>query len=237
MSIVRKFIWNNRKLDKEDLLSGLCNHSFNLIYNVSDRSKCNCPKGKDSWFHTYKCDSVSREDYSRWVSNLFTEILRYNDECEKRKERAEFWEGKFSVLRQENNKLRKQNKTKNPDTIYLLNLLADIREAAGDPEGKLMQDELVEHIRRLREKAEEYEKIQKTNKQTYKTKDKIKSNTTGSNLTGTVIQSYWHLDGETGQSPHMRHVVRWNTGAIEDLWEGEISLDNEVLNYYGGQEK
>ena len=29
-------------------------------------------------------------------------------------------------------------------------LIADIRAAAGDPEGKLMQDELVERIRRMR---------------------------------------------------------------------------------------
>lgn len=32
----------------------------------------------------------------------------------------------------------------------LLYLLARIREAAGDPEGKLMQDELVEQIRKIR---------------------------------------------------------------------------------------
>ncbi len=31
-----------------------------------------------------------------------------------------------------------------------LRLIADIRAAAGDPEGKLMQDELVERIRRMR---------------------------------------------------------------------------------------
>lgn len=35
-----------------------------------------------------------------------------------------------------------------------LRLLADIREAAGDPEGKLMQDELVARIRRMREGLE-----------------------------------------------------------------------------------
>lgn len=62
--------------------------------------------------------------------------------------------------------------------------------------------------------------------QTYKTKDRVRSNTTGSSLIGTVIQSYWHLDGEAGQSPHMRHVVKWDTGVNEDLWEGEISLDS-----------
>jgi hypothetical protein len=36
----------------------------------------------------------------------------------------------------------------------LLNLLADIRAAAGDPEGKLMQDELVEHIAQLYRNSE-----------------------------------------------------------------------------------
>jgi len=39
----------------------------------------------------------------------------------------------------------------------LLHLLARIREAAGDSEGKLMQDELVEHIRKLREQRDIYE--------------------------------------------------------------------------------
>ena len=35
-----------------------------------------------------------------------------------------------------------------------LNLLADIRAAVGDPHGRLMQDELVEHCKRLRTAAE-----------------------------------------------------------------------------------
>lgn len=34
--------------------------------------------------------------------------------------------------------------------MRLLNLLAEIRAAVGDPEGRLMQDELVEHCRALR---------------------------------------------------------------------------------------
>lgn len=42
--------------------------------------------------------------------------------------------------------------TDNTDTLNAaLRLLADIREAAGDPEGKLTQDELVARIRRMRE--------------------------------------------------------------------------------------
>lgn len=36
-----------------------------------------------------------------------------------------------------------------------LRLIADIREAAGDPEGKLMQDELVATIRRMQEERTE----------------------------------------------------------------------------------
>lgn len=39
---------------------------------------------------------------------------------------------------------------------YFLSLLADIRAAAGDPEGKLMQDELVEHITGMAQDAERY---------------------------------------------------------------------------------
>lgn len=42
--------------------------------------------------------------------------------------------------------------TDNADTLAAaLRLIADIREAAGDPDGKLMQDELVERIREWRE--------------------------------------------------------------------------------------
>jgi hypothetical protein len=40
-----------------------------------------------------------------------------------------------------------------------LSLLADIRMAAGDPTGKLMQTELVRHIRGLRECADTLRKI------------------------------------------------------------------------------
>ena len=40
----------------------------------------------------------------------------------------------------------------------LLGLLADIRAAAGDPEGKLMQDELVEHIRAIYDLGEAHKR-------------------------------------------------------------------------------
>ena len=40
-----------------------------------------------------------------------------------------------------------------------LRLLANIREAAGDPEGKLMQDELVAKINRMREALEGIMKV------------------------------------------------------------------------------
>jgi hypothetical protein len=41
------------------------------------------------------------------------------------------------------------------DGFLLLSLLADIRAAAGDREGRLMQAELVEHIRKLKARADE----------------------------------------------------------------------------------
>ena len=45
--------------------------------------------------------------------------------------------------------------TDNADTLNAaLRLIADIREAAGDLGGKLMQDELVARIRRMREGLE-----------------------------------------------------------------------------------
>lgn len=42
------------------------------------------------------------------------------------------------------------------EDLALLSLLADIRKAAGDPTGKLMQDELVAHIAALRVNADRY---------------------------------------------------------------------------------
>jgi hypothetical protein len=45
------------------------------------------------------------------------------------------------------------------DGFLLLSLLADIRAAAGDREGRLMQAELVEHIRQLKARADEAEKL------------------------------------------------------------------------------
>ena len=40
------------------------------------------------------------------------------------------------------------------ESTALLGLVADIRAAVGDPTGKLMQDELVEHCRKLAHSAE-----------------------------------------------------------------------------------
>lgn len=41
------------------------------------------------------------------------------------------------------------------ESTALLGLLADIRAAVGDPTGKLMQDELVEHCRNMRTALEQ----------------------------------------------------------------------------------
>ena len=47
--------------------------------------------------------------------------------------------------------IQQQIHTDNTETLTgALQLIADIREAAGDPEGKLTQDELVARIRRMR---------------------------------------------------------------------------------------
>lgn len=48
----------------------------------------------------------------------------------------------------------KDKDTTNDEPVGLLLLLADIRAAVGDPTGKLMQDELVEHCRRMAYAAE-----------------------------------------------------------------------------------
>jgi hypothetical protein len=42
------------------------------------------------------------------------------------------------------------------------------------------------------------------------------------NFKGKVVQSYLHLDGEHPVSPHIRYVVDWDTGKLEDLSEKEI---------------
>lgn len=47
----------------------------------------------------------------------------------------------------------------NTEEYTLLGLLADIRAAAGDREGRLMQPELVEHIRGLKARADQAEQL------------------------------------------------------------------------------
>lgn len=49
----------------------------------------------------------------------------------------------------DNEQLRARVKDQNHDNAALLNLVADIRAAAGDPDGKLMQEDLVKHIEQL----------------------------------------------------------------------------------------
>jgi len=48
---------------------------------------------------------------------------------------------------------RKRRERKCDTCVALLNLIADIRAAVGDPTGKLMQDELVERCRKLAKAA------------------------------------------------------------------------------------
>lgn len=57
---------------------------------------------------------------------------------------------------------RLRNSPESPDGSFsLLGILADIRAAAGDPTGRLMQDELVAHIRALRANDERYRWLRK----------------------------------------------------------------------------
>lgn len=57
---------------------------------------------------------------------------------------------------------RLRNSPESPDGSFsLLSLIADIRAAAGDPTGKLMQDELVAHVIALRVDAERYRWLRK----------------------------------------------------------------------------
>lgn len=55
-------------------------------------------------------------------------------------------------------------------------LLAEIRAAAGDPEGKLMQDELVARIRRMRDGLKEIRRIPFLHSAIYKSNVKSLAN-------------------------------------------------------------
>jgi len=57
-------------------------------------------------------------------------------------------------LRHENAQLKEQNKELYKDNTSLYALLYEIRKAAGDPEGKLMQDDLIRHIANHRQSVE-----------------------------------------------------------------------------------
>ncbi len=52
-----------------------------------------------------------------------------------------------TAMMNEMERLREENAS-------LYHLIADIRAAAGDPEGKLMQDDLVEHVREIRDERD-----------------------------------------------------------------------------------
>ena len=67
--------------------------------------------------------------------------------------------------------------TDNTETLNAaLRLIADIREAAGDPGGRLMQDELVARIRRMREGLKEIRSIPFLHSAIYKSNVKSLAN-------------------------------------------------------------
>ncbi|WP_309386071.1 hypothetical protein [Cerasicoccus frondis] len=70
-----------------------------------------------------------------------------------RKENDEL-RAKVQELEDAMEKTNAQAKDTQGDNTALLYLLADIRKAAGDPLGKLCQDQLVEHIADIRARAE-----------------------------------------------------------------------------------
>lgn len=52
-----------------------------------------------------------------------------------------------------------KSKPKPETEMALLRLVADIRAAVGDPIGRLMQDELVEHCRKLKADSDALKKL------------------------------------------------------------------------------
>jgi hypothetical protein len=62
------------------------------------------------------------------------------------------------------------------DGFLLLGLLADIRAAAGDSEGRLMQPELVEHIRKLKAQADEADALRGRIAELERDRDQWKAN-------------------------------------------------------------
>lgn len=59
-----------------------------------------------------------------------------------------------ALIANEAERLRKERDDARQDTASLLRLLANIRAAAGDPDGKLMQPELVAKIREQNQDVE-----------------------------------------------------------------------------------
>ena len=55
--------------------------------------------------------------------------------------------------------MKKEEHKITPTEISLLGLIADIRNAVGDPNGRLMQDELIIHCRRINEFPERLKKV------------------------------------------------------------------------------
>src|SRR5690625_156216 len=73
-------------------------------------------------------------------------MRRHRDEAQEELEQAHQEAAKQN---HDNEQLRARVKDQNHDNAALLNLVADIRAAAGDPDGKLMQEDLVKHIEQL----------------------------------------------------------------------------------------
>ena len=106
------------------------------------------------------------------------------------------------------------------ESLRLLALIADIRAAVGDPDGKLMQDELVAHCRELRAKAEgkgkrtEQEIVNQTNelaRELYR-------------LRGYVRPRGYRFDKAT----HPQEVEAWNGACEAQLLLTQTDVDDAL---------
>lgn len=68
-------------------------------------------------------------------------------------------QNEFDRLRQDRDALRQRAQQAEEDNYALLRLVGKIREAAGDPTGKMMQPELIAHIREMREERDALQRL------------------------------------------------------------------------------
>ncbi|MDY0314161.1 MAG: hypothetical protein RBR32_03705 [Bacteroidales bacterium] len=75
--------------------------------NDINKSKiCGCYKE----IHNYDCEHITKEDLQKLYKKAMDDLNKCRGLLSKDNKRSIFWEGKFKILKEENNALRKKNK-------------------------------------------------------------------------------------------------------------------------------